>query len=114
MRLVYCLALLAIVFVMMYDPRSGFLERFVPGISAGPMARPVGPRDPPVNGMTLNQVANAQLQGNGSNCCAQTDYLAGNPTQCEPAHFRGVQFASMDYGCPVKHPEAYMGAIIGS
>ena len=80
------------------------LEKFVPAY--GRMPRPVGPVNPPVSGMDLSG-------DNGSDCCSDNNYMANNPTQCEPAHYQGVQFADMDYGCPKRHPEAYMGAIIG-
>lgn len=106
MKLIYCLAVLAVVFILMYDPRSRMLERFLPGLSGIP-ARPVGPLNPPIPGSQL-------MGGDGSQCCSDTNYMANNFTQCEDAHYRGVQFANMNYGCPTRHPDAYMGAIIGS
>lgn len=104
MKLIYCIALLAVVFILAYNPNSRMIEKFMPGYGFQP--RPVGPSNPPVSGMSLSG-------DNGSNCCSKTDYMANNPTQCEPAHYQGVQFADRDYGCPKRHPEAYMGAIIG-
>jgi len=47
-------------------------------------------------------------------CCNNTPYMAQNATQCENAHFQGVQFGNQQYGCPARHPQANLGAIIGN
>lgn len=83
MKLHYLLALLALLFVISYDPKSGTIEKFV-----NPMVKKTG-------------------------CCDNTQYMADNKDQCEHAHFQGVTFAQEGYGCPLKTPEVNMGAVIG-
>ena len=60
-----------------------------------------------------NRQATVGAGGIGEPCCSNNQYMAGNPTQCRNAHYRGVQFANSDYGCPQRHPLAHQGAIIG-
>ena len=88
MKAVYIIALLAVVFVLMYNPKSRRVESFI-------------------------EFQQPKYPGTDSQCCSKNKYMANNPTQCTPPHFQGVQFADNSYGCPVKHPEAYLGAIIG-
>ena len=57
--------------------------------------------------------ANTQAGGPQAPCCSGNSYMAGNPTQCRDAHYRGVQFGNSDYGCPQRHPKVHQGAIIG-
>jgi len=84
MKLHYLLALLAILFVISYDPKSGTIEKFInPG------------------------------SNKNKGCCDNTEYMADNRRQCEHAHFQGVTFANQNYGCPAKTPEVNMGAVIG-
>ncbi len=85
MNLTYLIAAAMFVFVMMYDTKSGRLEKF----------------------MRVPQ-KNAQNTG----CCNNNVYMSTNPTQCENAHYQGVQFADRDYGCPERHPKVCGGAII--
>jgi hypothetical protein len=83
MKFHYVLAIMAILFVISYDPKSGTIEKFV-----NPIAKKAG-------------------------CCDNTEYMADNKKQCEHAHFQGVTFANESYGCPLKTPEVNMGAVIG-
>ncbi len=85
MNLTYILAVLAVIFVLSYDTKSGMLERLM------------GTKPP-----------SAQ---NGK-CCNDNAYMAGHPVQCENAHYQGQQFANLDYGCPERHPKVLGGAII--
>ena len=85
MQLIYILAIIAIVFVMMYNPNSKRLEQFM-------------------NGVTPQK---------GEPCCNNTDYMATHRVQCQAPHYQGVQFANPDYGCPERHPKVWDGAIIG-
>ena len=88
MKAIYILSILAIVFVLTYKPRTRRVENFT-------------------------EFQQAKYPARDSQCCSKNDYMAKNPTQCTPPHYQGVQFAEPKYGCPVKHPEAYLGAIIG-
>ena len=88
MKAIYVVALLAVVFVLAYNPKTRRVENFM-------------------------QFQQPKYPGPNSQCCSKNKYVANNPTQCTPAHYQGVQFADNKYGCPVKHPEAYLGAIIG-
>lgn len=83
----FLIVILCFLFVLTYDPKSRGLENFVPS--------------PP---STLCQAP--------SGCCNQNKYMADHPTQCERAHYQGVQFANPNYGCPPKIPEAELGAIV--
>ena len=83
MKFHYILAILALLFVISYDPKSGTLERFM-----NPAKKAAG-------------------------CCNDVNYMADNKKQCDNAHFQGVTFANEDYGCPVKTPDVNMGAVIG-
>lgn len=85
MQLIYILAIIAVVFVMMYDPNSRRLEQFVTGVTPQ----------------------------KGEPCCNNTEYMANNRVQCEAPHYQGVQFADQNYGCPTRHPQVRDGAIIG-
>lgn len=89
MKLIYIVALLAVVFCLSFKP-EGF--------------RLPGP---------LHQGQRVVTKPSDPQCCSKTNYMANNNTQCEYAHYQGVQFADPQYGCPVRHPKAYMGAIIG-
>jgi hypothetical protein len=80
------LVILAILFVLTYDPRSRVLENVLEG--------PVGVDSKP--------------------CCEKNDYMANHQTQCESVHYQGVQFGNEQYGCPSRHPRQTMGAIIGT
>ena len=75
--------LAAFMFVCMYDPKSGGLERYV---------TPQRPRDASVS----------------SGCC---DPPIGRT--CSPQHFQSVQFAQPSQGCPIATPRTQEGAIIG-
>jgi len=86
MNITYILAFLAVIFVLSYDTKSGTIERFM-GVPAG--QQPAAP------------------------CCNNNTYMANNPTQCQNAHYEGQQFASSDYGCPIRQPKVQGGAIIG-
>ena len=84
MKAIYILAMLVVVFVFMYDTRSGRLEKFMNGVQASQEKQP---------------------------CCNNNDYMATNFTQCQAPHFQGVQFADTNYGCPERHPKVHGGAI---
>jgi len=75
--------ILAILFVLTYDPKSGTLDRF--------MTEPTKKE---------------------SQCCSQTKYRANHPVQCESRYFQGVQFGNTELGCPVRVPTVDMGAIL--
>jgi hypothetical protein len=83
MKFHYILAILALLFVISYDPKSGTIEKFMNPTKRGP------------------------------GCCDDVNYMADNKTQCENAHFNGVTFADSNYGCPAKTPTVNMGAVIG-
>jgi hypothetical protein len=78
------LVIMAILFVLTYDPKSRTLESI---IDSDTQSKP---------------------------CCEKNDYMANNPTQCESVHYQGVQFGNEKYGCPSRHPRQSMGAIIGT
>lgn len=77
------LVILAIVFVLTYNPRSGTLDRF---ISAPEKPQP--------------------------GCCSTTKYRADNPVQCESPYYEGLQFGNTELGCPTRIPSVNMGAIV--
>lgn len=83
MKFHYILALLALLFVISYDPKSGTIEKFM---------NPGKPQ---------------------SGCCDDPQYMADNKRQCQPVHFQGVTFANESYGCPIQTPQVNMGAVIG-
>ena len=76
---------MAVVFVMMYDPKSKRLEQFMTGVTPQ----------------------------KGEPCCNNNGYMATHRVQCEAPHYQGVQFADSNYGCPTRHPQVRDGAIIG-
>lgn len=76
--------ILAILFVLTYDPKSGTLDRFI----------------------------NEPSTKNGPQCCSKTEYRANHPVQCEPPYFQGVQFGNTELGCPTRMPNVNMGAIV--
>jgi len=76
------LVILAIIFVLTYDPRSKTLDKFI--------------NEPNKNGQ----------------CCSSTDYRANHPVQCEPTYFQGVQFGNTELGCPARLPKVNEGAIV--
>lgn len=78
------LVIIAVVFVLTYDPKSRTLESVIEGSANGIDSKP---------------------------CCER---LANNQTQCESVHYQGVQFGNENYGCPSRHPRQAMGAIIGT
>ena len=80
------LIILAILFVLTYDPKSRTLENVLEG-SNGTDSKP---------------------------CCERNAYMANHQTQCESVHYQGVQFGNEKYGCPSRHPRQTMGAIIGT
>ena len=84
------LVILAILFVLTYDPKSRVLENVLEG--PGSNARGVDSKP----------------------CCEKNDYMANHQTQCENVHYQGVQFGNEKYGCPTRHPRQSMGAIIGT
>tara|TARA_R110001606_G_scaffold388455_1_gene553786 strand:+ start:621 stop:878 length:258 start_codon:yes stop_codon:yes gene_type:complete len=80
------LVILAILFVLTYDPKSRVLENVLGGPSGV----------------------------DSKSCCEKNDYMANHQTQCENVHYQGVQFGNEQYGCPTRHPHQSMGAIIGT
>ena len=80
------LVILAILFVLTYDPNSRTLDTFI-------------------NGPTKNRTEQSQ-------CCSGTEYRANNPVQCEPPYCQGVQFGNTELGCPMRVPTVNMGAIV--
>ena len=80
------LVILAVLFVLTYDPKSRTLENMIEG----------GP------------------ESQSKPCCENTGYMANNQTQCESVHYQGIQFGNENYGCPTRHPQQAMGAIIGT
>lgn len=74
--------ILAIIFVLTYDPKSRTLDKFI----NSPEKKP--------------------------SCCSTTEYRADNPVQCEPLYYQGLQFANTDLGCPTRRPSVNMGAIV--
>ena len=77
------IAILALIFIITYDPKSRTLEKFI------------------------------QPEGESRPCCDNADYRALNHDQCESAYYTSLQFADPNYGCPAKHPKTELGAIIG-
>ena len=57
------LVILAILFVLTYDPKSGTLDTFINGPTKKPTEQP--------------------------QCCSGTEYRANHPVQCEPPYFQG-------------------------
>ena len=86
MKVIYILAIIAIVFVMMYDPNSKRIEQFMNTVTPQTTDEP---------------------------CCNNNEYMATHRVQCQSPHYQGVQFANPDYGCPDRHPVLRNGAIIG-
>ena len=84
------LVILAVLFVLTYDPKSRTLENMIEGSDS-----------------KANSV-------DSKPCCERTNYMANNHTQCESVHYQGVQFGNENYGCPTRHPSQAMGAIIGT
>ena len=82
------LVIMAVLFVLTYDPKSRTLENVIEGSTS--------------NG------------DNSKPCCERNNYMANNQTQCESVHYQGVQFGNEKYGCPTRHPRQAMGAIIGT
>jgi hypothetical protein len=78
------LVILAILFVLTYDPKSRTLENVI------------------------------ESPSQKKECCNDTVYMANNSTQCENVHYQGVQFGNEQYGCPTRRPGQSMGAIIGA
>ena len=82
------LVILAVLFVLTYDPNSRTLENVIESSS--------------------DRTADSKP------CCEINNYMANNQTQCESVHYQGVQFGNEKYGCPSRHPRKAMGAIIGT
>ena len=78
--------ILAIIFVLTYNPSSGTMDTFI-------------------NGPTKATQQSAQ-------CCSGTEYRATHPVQCESPYFQGVQFGNTELGCPTRLPHARNGAIV--
>tara|TARA_R110002072_G_scaffold41761_10_gene116812 strand:- start:1094 stop:1345 length:252 start_codon:yes stop_codon:yes gene_type:complete len=78
------LVILAILFVLTYDPKSRTLENVLEPTSQE------------------------------KKCCTDNTYMANHNTQCENVHYQGVQFGIEEYGCPTRHPKQSMGAIISA
>lgn len=76
------LIILALIFVLTYDPKSKTLEKII---------NPENYKAP---------------------CCQDEKYRADNPDQCETPYYHGLQFGDPEYKCPKKHPETILGAII--
>ena len=83
-KLVWVIVVLAIIFLITYNPGSG----------------------------TLNNIIAPQAKTQTSTCCANDDFRAKNPKKCEDPHYNGVQFANTEYACPKDFEKAFMGAII--
>ena len=98
MRVAYIIAFLAIVFVLTYNPKSGGAEKYQPA--------PINSTG--VREVTITPAPHSKQPG----CCSDNTYMANNVTQCENAHYQGVQFAATDYGCPIRLPSARLGAIL--
>jgi hypothetical protein len=97
MQLAYIVALLCVVFVLMYNPKK---EKYT------------GPTQPPKTPIQTKEVVSPQDEE--KQCCSNLDYMANNYRQCRNVHYEGIQFADPKYGCPEKVPETYLGAIIGN
>jgi hypothetical protein len=99
MQLAYIVALLCVVFVLMYKPKK---EKYT------------GPTKPPQAPVSAKEVAPQGGEEQGGQCCSNLDYMANNYRQCRNVHQEGIIFADPNYGCPEKVPETYLGAIIGN
>jgi len=86
----FLIVVLCFLFCLTYDPKSQTLKSFINPYAAVPKKEHY--REKP--------------------CCDNVMYMAENSTQCQPRHFYGVQFGTLNYGCPPKIPKTWMGAIL--
>jgi len=96
--------LIGVIFVLTYNPKTGFLDRYIQS-------------PPPSSVKTPSSIVTAGAVGTTdeekkSTCCNSTDYRAENNVQCRAAYYQGLQFGDPDYGCPTKQPSTCQGAII--
>ena len=87
-KLMWALVIVAIIFVLSYDPKSGTLEKFVELSKQPPTAQ-----------------AEKKL------CCGSNDYRSVNPTQCESAYYQNLQFAGDAVTCPINPINSWKGAL---
>ena len=90
--------LIGVIFVLTYNPKTGFLDRYIQSPPLLPSVKT------PTTGTTEDEENSA--------CCNSTDYRAENNVQCRAAYYQGLQFGDPDYGCPTKQPSTCQGAII--
>ena len=88
MKLWVIAAIIALVFVLTYDPKSGTLNKYIVGDKSVPQEAPVASCNDPL-------------------------YMAGNPRQCEEAHYASAQFGTVPMETPLLVPKTNMGIIIG-
>ncbi len=86
-KLMWALIIVAIIFVLSYDPKSGTLEKFVE------LSKP----PPPSQEKKL--------------CCGANDYRSVNPNQCESAYYQNLQFAGDTVACPINPINSWKGAL---
>jgi len=84
--LVICI--IAIIFVISYDPSSGTLEKYLLS----------GPKNYPAE---------------TNKGCANNEFRANNPDPCENSAYQSVQFGTQPKDTPPRIPESYLGAIVG-
>ena len=89
MKLWVIAVIIALVFVLTYDPNSGTLNKYIVGDKSVPNAQEVAPS------------------------CNDPTYMADNPRQCERAHYASAQFGTVPMETPLLVPKTNMGIIIG-
>ena len=88
MKLWVIAVIIALVFVLTYDPNSGTLDKYIVGDKS---------------------VLDPQEMAT----CNNPAYMANNPRQCEEAHYASAQFGTVPMATPPRVPKTEMGVIVG-
>jgi hypothetical protein len=82
-KLMWLLVIVAVIFVLSYNPKSGTLEKFV-------------------------ELTNTPQK----TCCASNDYRSANSEQCENSYYQNLQFGGDAVACPRKPSNSWKGALL--
>jgi hypothetical protein len=86
-KLMWLLIIVAVIFVLSYNPKSGTLEKFV-------------------------ELTNNRPQQEKKLCCGANDYRGANPEQCENSYYQNLQFLDDTVACPRKPTNSWKGALL--